>query len=66
MEKLDFTVVSNKQLAELCRLYKGYSEAKEAKEELVKRKALAYAEMCLEPWKCVGKGFCPRDICCNE
>src|SRR6185437_2655065 len=62
----DFDGFSNEILACFCQQWPGTNEAHAAKAALVARRSLSYGSACLEPWKCINKGYCPRDPNCAD
>lgn len=62
----DFDGFSSAVLAEFCHIWPGTDEARAARNALLLRGALAYAEWCRDPAACVGKGYCPRDPTCGD
>ena len=62
----DFDGFSNEILATFCRRWPGTNEARAAKAALVERRSLSYGSACQEPWKCISKGYCPRDPNCAD
>jgi len=62
----DFAGFSNAVLASFCQQWPGTNEARAARAALIERKALPYDSACQEPWKCVGRSYCPRDPNCAD
>lgn len=60
----ELTTLPDEALATICTAHT--EESCEARKILIARKALAYDEWCMEPSKCVGKGYCPRDSTCAD
>jgi hypothetical protein len=62
----DFSGFTSAVLATFCLRWPGTMEARFARAELNRRRALPYDEWCSAPWECVGKSYCPRDPNCGD